>query len=934
MMRRFLIFGAVLLTLLVIYSLLMRFGIHYVDRYRETVARMLSEAIEMPVHVGSLQGDGLRIRPRLRITALQIGTPGQEVFGARRLELELRPVQSLFYLAPRLHRVRAEGCIIRMASPSLDSGRAGRMVWTSHLFSLVDVKVQNCRAELRLADGEQHELTMRDMRMQRAGFGHLRLSAKGAHANDDMHLLGEIRRDWRGLHTMNVYAKAGLNAMPWWRLPFGAGLQTQGAETETWLSWRRGQGLDGTVRLQADSIRRYAQSREIHIADVSGLFTFRVRNQQHWYMEGRHIHFSLEDTPAQINAIAAAKAGMGQLFYADSIDIEKLSILALQTLPLERRLRESLQTMQPRGDLRQILLRVPADNPKAGWNLQASVVALEIKPWKGVPGIKKMQGPLKINPSEGSFDAVSKDMEFYLAPLYQKPQRYQDVKLSLYWRMEGEQILLQGRNLRANLDKQGRVRGYFNLRMAKRPESFAPRLGLHIDGMNISLNQSIEHIPKKAHKQIPPWAVDAGGQGILRQVSVDIRGPVRKSLLNQVEVKVHGEFEGAELVPMTDLHLKGLKGNLDYVRPELKLALRITEGEAFGHAWSGGNANFQNIPGSWQLSLDTPLAGGKLAGTRYGEPLRADLQYLYLPALPEGKGLSSSSVAFQARIADLRYDGEERGSWQFAAELEPGRVVLSKLQGNIGAIHINSRKGDGANLVWDTGSEDSRSYFNGEVRFCDWPKILVAHGCDINATKPNGRIQASLEWPGNPQDFLVEKSSGSARLRLQDGEFLQVESPGPLRLLELFNIESLLVRLQQNPVKALTGSGGLDYEDVTAVGLLQDGLLLLREPDGIEVESSSGSEFMLTGTINLRERTFEGELATSFSMSGNLPLFTLLLQGTPALAAGTWVVGKVLQRSIYAGPSAKYKVSGPWDNLTLEPVDAPKDDAPSEAAQP
>ncbi len=944
MMRRIFISATVLLALLAVYSLLVRVGIHHADKYRETIARILSENIEMPVQIEGLQGDGLRLHPQLSFSGLHIGAPGQEVFGVHSLELDLRLVQSLFYLIPRLHHVRAEDCFIRLDAPSPGGGGSDGMALPKYLSGIVAAEVQNCRVELHATDGGQYDLTVQDARMRQTGFRSLRLSVSGAHANDALHVLGEIRRDWNGrLHSINAHAVAGLDALPWQRLPFGTELQTQGASAELWLGWHRRRGLNSTARLQADSIRRYAEQGDMHLADASGLFTFSMRDRQHWHMEGRQVRFSSEGTPVKINALAAAGSKAGQLFYSDSVRIEELSAIALQTLPLGQRTRAALAIMQPQGNLQNVLLRMPADKPKANWQLEASVDGLALESWKGVPSVNRLQGQLKVNPSEGSFEAFSENMKFHLALLYPKAQQYRDAGVSLYWRTEGEQILLQGRSLRARLGERGQVQGYFDLRVAKKPGIFAPRLKLHLDGRDINLNQGLEHIPKAARKKIPSWAVDAGGQGLLRQLSVDLRGPMKRTRLDEVKIEVHGDFEGVALTPMSSLYLKGLQGSLRYMRPELEISLGITEGEAFGHTWSGGNAKFQHNAKQWLLRLDTPLTGGTLESTRQGEPLRADLEYLHLPTLQESRGISSSAtLALRARIADLRYDGEEKGSWQFAAKLEPGRIVLRELQGDIGAIRIDSRKGDGATLVWHTDSADSRSHFDGEIRFCDWPKIIAASNCDITEVKPDGRIQANLQWPGDPQDFSIEKSTGSARLRLQNGRFLQVQSPGPLRLLELFNIESLFQRLQQDPVSAVTGvvtdvvtgGGGLDYDNVTAVGQLDAGLLILQGPDGFEVESSGGSRFVLTGTVNLRERSFEGELAASFAMIGNLPLLSLLLQGTPALAAGTWVVGKVIRTSTNIGPKAKFRVSGPWHSLKLELIVAPKTQPSSETAQP
>ena len=936
MIRKILITAAVLSAILLIFSLLARTGIQYAGAYKAFITRMLSERIGVPVRMERLQGDSLRLHPRLSITGLQVGVPGQELFTAHHLELDFHPLRSLFYLGPRLHQVRIAGCTVALEQQALAGGTSGRGIAPRYLFGITAAYAQNCQFKLHPNDGEPHRLTVQDAHMQHAGFEKLQLTVHGRYENEPLQLIGHARRDWRGLRTINIYAQTSLDAAPWQKLPYGSGLETQGAAGELWLDWHRTHGISGTARLYADRIRRRTAQQDLYLTGASGLFAFSSRNRQHWHVEGRQLHFSLEDIPIEVGEIAAETSKTGLLLYADRIEIKSLSAIALQGLPLRRRMREALGTMQPRGQLEQAVLRVPVADSGANWQLQATVRDLETAPWKGVPGIDNAQGQLKVNSAGGSFDASSSDVKFNFAILYPEPQQYRNAAISLYWRMEDEQILLQGRNLRAAVGEHGRVQGYFDFRMSKQPGAYPPQLSLHLDGRNVDLNLGLAHIPQAARKKMPPWVVDTGGRGVLRQLSVDVRGPMRRALLKQVEVKVQTDFEGAALVLAPSLRLENTAGSLHYTRPELVLSLRIAAGNAFSYPWSG-SAELQHTPGKWQVLLDTPLAGGTLAGGDIGVPLYADLKYLRLPALQEDSDAlmtATEPLQLRAQIAELRYDGKDKGSWQFLADMKPGRIVLQELRGGIDTLRIENRNDSGATLVWQTDDGGSRSRLEGEIRFCDWPQIISAYDCDILAKKPSGRMQVNLEWPGGPQNFAIADSTGTVRLRLRDGRFLQVQSPGPLRLLELFNIESMFQRLQQDLGSLVTGGEGLSYKDVTAVGWLHDGMVTLQNPDGFEVESSGGSRFMLTGTADLRRRSFDGHLTVFLAMSSNLPLLTLLLQGTPAVAAGTWAVGKVFNASIDERLKVEYRVSGSWDSLKLEPIVTPQDARPAGDEQP
>jgi uncharacterized protein YhdP len=77
------------------------------------------------------------------------------------------------------------------------------------------------------------------------------------------------------------------------------------------------------------------------------------------------------------------------------------------------------------------------------------------------------------------------------------------------------------------------------------------------------------------------------------------------------------------------------------------------------------------------------------------------------------------------------------------------------------------------------------------------------------------------------------------------------------------------------------------------------------------------SSFQFNGIGDANQRSLDGELVATLPVADNLPWVAALTAGLP-VAAGVFVVSKLLQKQVNQLSSAVYSISGSWDDPQVE----------------
>lgn len=154
------------------------------------------------------------------------------------------------------------------------------------------------------------------------------------------------------------------------------------------------------------------------------------------------------------------------------------------------------------------------------------------------------------------------------------------------------------------------------------------------------------------------------------------------------------------------------------------------------------------------------------------------------------------------------------------------------------------------------------------------------------------------------------------RMAIHTGRFLDVEEATGARILSLLDFANIARRLKLDFSDVFDRGIGFDY--VSASGELDEGVLSFTEPMDIH---APGSDFRISGTVDLADGVLNNEMIVTLPLSSNLPWYTWLVTAEPVTAVGVLVGREIFKEQIRTLSSARYRITGTIEEPNLEFVD-------------
>jgi uncharacterized protein (TIGR02099 family) len=390
-----------------------------------------------------------------------------------------------------------------------------------------------------------------------------------------------------------------------------------------------------------------------------------------------------------------------------------------------------------------------------------------------------------------------------------------------------------------------------------------------------------------------------------------------------------------------------LRGNLDEANLSEIFALRW--GEPGGHPLSewlaGADLSIRNLevlgyrfasvegslrPGNraWEVDVAGETAAGHLTVPFAfpGEvPMVLDLDRLYfgaraplVAATPAGAPAAADSAAPQpdprqlpairADIRDFRFDGRSFGHTQ--AEFARGTAGMTLNQFTMQHAAFTA-SGRGSWLVREKGAECRLEF---EAQSSDVLGFMNAMQLGSLVAGRQGRVSASLSWPGPPEVSAIGRLSGRLEISARNGRLTSVE-PGAGRVFGLMSLAHLPRRLALD-FGDLTGEG-LSFDTMTGTFQLTDGEAYT---DNLTLRGSA-AEIGVAGRASLKDRTYDqtavvtGQLGASLGVAG-------ALAGGPAVGAALLLFSQIFKEPLKGATRGYYRITGSWDDPQVKRVDA------------
>ncbi|HKR35394.1 MAG TPA: YhdP family protein [Steroidobacteraceae bacterium] len=338
-----------------------------------------------------------------------------------------------------------------------------------------------------------------------------------------------------------------------------------------------------------------------------------------------------------------------------------------------------------------------------------------------------------------------------------------------------------------------------------------------------------------------------------------------------------------------------------------------------GYRWSDVRGMLQATTAGWRVDVDGPGAAGQILIPEQftgSQTLRATLERLVLDK-PESSGSGEtekdssdprSIPNLHVHVADLRFGTRELGTLDLKASRQPQGIRFDSATIDGASAHA---QGQGE---WMVTPEGQSSSLKATITSEDVAATLRALGYGGVIEAKHGELSGDVKWNGGFDLDQLAHANGTINVRAETGQLLAVQ-PGAGRVLGLFSVAALPRRL------------GLDFKDLTDKGLafdsvhgdfeLRDGNaytsnLLLRGP---------AAEIGIAGRTGLATRDYDQTAIVTGNL-GASPALAGALAGGPVVGAAVLLFSQVFKEPLKGITRGYYRITGPWDNPTVERVDA------------
>ena len=362
---------------------------------------------------------------------------------------------------------------------------------------------------------------------------------------------------------------------------------------------------------------------------------------------------------------------------------------------------------------------------------------------------------------------------------------------------------------------------------------------------------------------------------------------------------------------------------MDWLGP---VDVHLDRATVFGFEFPDVVARLRGDGDAWRIDVGGPHAAGKVtvpADLARGRPIVLDMQRLHLVSTPTPDAVPQAAPAtptdprklpaITVHADDFVWQGRRFGKLDAALVRDPRGLTFESLRTVAPSFDI-AAKGS-----WYIENGAPRTRVEGTFGSADFREAARWLGYRDAVDAKQGRLTASLWWPGGPSGEAVRSMSGTLRLVLEDGRLRDVE-PGAGRMLGLLSVAQLPRRLS------------LDFRDVTDQGLAFDsvkGDFELRAGNAFTqnlVLKGPALDIGIVGRTGLAAEDYDQTVVVSGNTSGPLAVAGALAAG-PVVGAGVLVLSQLFKDQLQGLARVYYHVTGPWSAPVVERITAPAGEA-------
>jgi uncharacterized protein (TIGR02099 family) len=439
---------------------------HLLADYVPQINQYLSYKLNAKVSIGSLSAEWKGLKPLVDIKQLQIvSQTNQPIVAFSHAHMRLDLLDSflharLVWSSLKLNQVEIEfvqsrdglwhvSGLPRVDEEDPENQRAKLDALLDMLLLSNQIKFDKSHFNFSFVSGEKVSLESPTVLMENAGsFHRLSLQVDVNEQPKTLFVVVEAQGDPRNKKNFSSNGFLQLNQFPT-NEPIAAvtdlllkgvnaNVHSEGTLNSTiWFSSRPGrEGFNVTGNLATKRLKLPIMGRSLALdsfsSDIVG----------YWLYSGEW-RLALQNINANINqysikgfnlAGSAAKAEAPFLIQIPSLNLEGLNRALLDADFFgDGKLREAMSTLSPRGELRNIAVSIPLQNP-SDWKLEANLVQVGNNALHGIPAINKLDGFVEAGKQGGHVDIDSRaGFSMHYSPTYTEAMEYEQAKGQVAW---------------------------------------------------------------------------------------------------------------------------------------------------------------------------------------------------------------------------------------------------------------------------------------------------------------------------------------------------------------------------------------------------------------------------------------------------------------------------------------------------------------------
>lgn len=507
-----------ILVLITLYVTIARQLVSWVSEYKFHLQETLSETLNTPVTIGSLQGSWDILSPTITVNNVHIGNQEQKL-EADQLILKVDIPSSIMNWQIRIARIHGENLKLQIRENQPGIWSIGGIPRQKDPITPKIVLTQLQR--FKKISISNSTISVHPYQQPTRIFTHA--NATLTHFTDEnMRLDGILHINES--HPLSFSATADINPKKWYKfkgtlyadipyinwqtwlpkditLPWKFKTLTLGGQV--WATMKNGQIRSATIETKHSQVafQHQQQRKTVTIKDINTRAWYNAYRQEYLGVQVKSLSFNLNNTPFKnLDLLFNKQLKDNQqqwTFQANSLNIEKLIQPVLTLAPISKNISEAITTVNPKGIVHNLNIKWFPEKPLIERvQFIADLENVSFSPYKDTVGVGNISGKIQGGINQGFLNLDTNDFSLFIAKIYNKPWQYHHAKTTLNWSFDGTVISIFSHLMKLKGD-EGDLVGDMMIRLFPK-DPIKDYMDLRVNITNGHANYTPKYIPSKA----------------------------------------------------------------------------------------------------------------------------------------------------------------------------------------------------------------------------------------------------------------------------------------------------------------------------------------------------------------------------------------------------------------------------------------------------